>query len=181
MGATNFAYKNRCVVVTDEDYEYENHPERGEYISNYYFRDCYPTYVLSDYDFFKFHDIVISTGYYEGGCIDFVEKRGVDDIEYYIGNQDYYRCKCDFIKEVNEEFSLSTYRIKKLCGNLKDFGGDLKAWINNAYNRVTDYLKEKEAEECHKVIDQIRDEYGYEEYYKTGRFSDGTSLYERVV
>lgn len=181
MGATNFANDNRCVVVTDEDYEFDNIPERGEYISNDYFRRNYPTYTLEDYsDLFKFHDIVISAGHYEGGCIDFVEKWNVDDIEYYIGNLDYYICKCDFIKEVKAEFCISTYRINKLCGNIKDFGGDFEAWINNAYNRVTEYLKEKEAEKCNEVIDQIRDKYGYEEYYTAGRFSDGTCLYKKV-
>lgn len=68
MGTSNFAYENRCVVVTDEDFEFDNIPERGECISNYYFRNNFPTYTLTGYsDLFKFHDIVISAGYYEGG------------------------------------------------------------------------------------------------------------------
>lgn len=181
MGATNFAYENRCVVVTNEDYEFGNIPERGEYISNYYFRNNYPTYTLEDYsDLFKFHDIVISAGYYEGGCIDFVEKWNVGDIDDCIGNLTHLDYKADFIEEVKAEFCISTYRINKLCGNIKDFGGDIDAWINNAIQKITDYLKEKEAEKCNEVIDQIMDSYGYKEYYTTGRFSNGTSLYKKV-
>lgn len=31
MGAANFCYENRCIVVTNEDFDFGNVPEHNEY------------------------------------------------------------------------------------------------------------------------------------------------------
>lgn len=177
MATGNFSFENRCVVVTDEDYEFDNIPSLGNRVND---NRNYPSRILKDYDFFRFYQIVLTSAYYEGACIDFVEKRDVYDIEDWLGQSQYYLYKNDFIKECCAEFGLSKYRINKLCGTIKDCGGDLECWLSNAVEKITDYLKECEAKECNKIIDQIKEDYGYVEVCCVGRFSNGECLYEKV-
>lgn len=177
MGALNFAYVNRCVVITNQDYEFGNIPRLGNWVNN---NRNYSSRLLEDYDLFRFYDIVITCGYYEGACIDFVEKSNVFDIEDWLGQSQYYLTKQDFIKECCNEFGLSKYKLNKLCGCIKDFDNDLEMWLQNAYEKVTDYLKECEAKECNKVIDQIKEDYGYEEYCCVATFSNGEGVYKKV-
>lgn len=177
MATGNFSFENRCVVVTDEDYEFDNIPSLGNRVND---SRNYPSRILKDYDFFRFYQIVLTSAYYEGACIDFFEKRDVYDIEDWLGQSQYYLYKNDFIKECCAEFGLSKYRINKLCGTIKDCGGDLECWLSNAVEKITDYLKECEAKECNKIIDQIKEDYGYVEVRCVGRFSNGECLYEKV-
>lgn len=177
MATGNFSFENRCVVVTDDDYEFGNIPSLGNRVND---SRNYPSRILKDYDFFRFYQIVLTSAYYEGACIDFVEKRDVYNIEDWLGQSQYYLYKNDFIKECCAEFGLSKYRINKLCGTIKSFNNDLECWLENAYEKITDYLKEQEAKECNKVIDQIKEDYGYEEVCCVGRFSNGECLYEKV-
>lgn len=177
MGTSNFAYENRCVVVTNDDYEFGNLPKLGNWVNS---NRNYPSRILEEYDFFKFYQIVLTSGYYEDACIDFVEKNDVGDIEDWLGYCLYNLNKKDFIKECCDEFGLTKYRINKLCGTIKDCGGDLDCWLSNAVEKITEYLKEIEANECNKVIDQIKKDYGYEEICCIGRFSNGECVYERV-
>ena len=71
-GTSNFYYENRCVVVTDEDYESGNVPETEKRPVND--NRNFPQYPLVDYnDDLKFHSIVLTPGYYQAACLDFVE------------------------------------------------------------------------------------------------------------
>lgn len=175
MSTTNFSYKNRCVVVTDEDYEDGNVPVCGEWVNNNIY---YPSRILSDYDKFDFQQIVITGGYYAHACIDFLEKDVC--IEDFLGSTGYYPHKNDFIKECKSTFNLSKYMINKLCGTLKEFNDDMDAWIENAYIKVENYLKEKESDECNKIINEIKKDYGYEEYALTAVASNGEGFYHKV-
>lgn len=175
MSTTNFSYKNRCVVVTDEDYNDNNTPTLGEWVNN---NRNYPSRILSDYDKFDFQQIVLTSGYFVDACIDFYEKDTC--IEDFLGSTGYYPCKIDFIKECKSTFNLSKYMVNKLCGTLKDFGNDMDVWIENAYIKVEEYLKEKEAEECNKIITQIKEDYGYEEYALYCVASNGEGFYNKV-
>lgn len=177
MATGNFSFENRCVVVTDEDYEFGNIPSLGKCVND---NRNYPSYILEEYDFFRFYQIVLTVAYYEGACIDFVETSDGCDIEDLLCKSDYYQYKIDFINDCIAEFGLSKYRINKLCGTIKDFGGDLECWLSNAVEKITDYIKECEAKECNKVIDQIKEDYGYVEVCCVGRFSNGECLYEKV-
>ena len=72
MATHNFAYENRLIYVEDEDYESGNVPEHKEYVQG-----CnrnYPSYYLDEYRA-SFHtlDIVITSAYYSGGCIDYIQ------------------------------------------------------------------------------------------------------------
>lgn len=82
MATGNFCYENRCVVVTDDDYEMDNLPEMGERVDN---SRNYPSYLIKE---FEFWDVVISAGYYEGACIDYIEHHEhspYDVVQGYIG------------------------------------------------------------------------------------------------
>ena len=69
MGTSNFAYKNRCIVVTNDDFEFGNVPET-EYIPQGY-RNYSQSRIPTDFNFFN---VVLTSGYYEHACIDYVEK-----------------------------------------------------------------------------------------------------------
>ena len=71
MATGNFAYENRCIVVTDNDYEDGNIPPLGDWEKNT--SRSYPSRLLAVSDDFKFWNIVITTGYYSGACIDYKE------------------------------------------------------------------------------------------------------------
>lgn len=71
-GTGNFYYENVCLLVTDEDYEtgnypaYESRPINGN--------NNFPQYPLEDWnDDLRFWQIVMTPGYYEHACIDYVE------------------------------------------------------------------------------------------------------------
>lgn len=177
MGARNFMYENRCVVVSNDDYDLGNLPKLGNWINN---NRNYPSRLLEKYNDFRFYNIVLTCGYYEGGCIDFIEKSDVYDIEDWLGQSRYYLTKQDFIKECCYEFDLTTYRVNKLCGCVKDFDNDLEVWLENAYAKITEYIKECEIKQCDKIIDQIKAEYGYEEYGCVATFSNGEGVYKKV-
>ena len=177
MATGNFSFENRCVVVSNDDYEFGNIPSLGNWVNS---NRNYPSRILEEYDFFKFYQIVLTSGYYEDACIDFVEKNEGYDIADLLCKSDYYQYKIDFIQDCIAEFGLSKYLINKLCGTIKDCGGDLECWLSNAVEKITDYLKECEAKDCNKIIDQIKEDYGYIEVCCVGRFSNGECLYEKV-
>ena len=82
MATGNFCYENRCVVVTDDDYEIGNLPEMGECVDN---SRNYPSYLIEEFEFWV---VVLTAGYYEGACIDYIEhhKRSpYDVVQGYIG------------------------------------------------------------------------------------------------
>ena len=52
MATGNFSFENRCVVVTNEDYEFDNLPVLGNRVND---SRNYPSRILKDYDFFRFY------------------------------------------------------------------------------------------------------------------------------
>lgn len=79
MATGNFMYDNRCVFVSDDDYEFNNHPktENSKHDTN----RSYSRRKLADYDYI-FFEIVLTAGYYEGGCIDYIQTEEPDNYEY---------------------------------------------------------------------------------------------------
>ena len=62
MATGNFDYKNRCVVITDEDFENGNIPATNGYAKDY----RRSTRLIVDIDEnLRYYDIVITYGYYE--------------------------------------------------------------------------------------------------------------------
>jgi hypothetical protein len=118
-GTGNFYYENVCLYVSDEDYEMGNYPEYDKSPIND--NRNFPQYPLSDYnDGLECFSIVLTPGYYEGACIDFVELD--DDMWSMVGGyalegelsrfsfedgkwiwQDYYHRENDTVEEQTEQ------------------------------------------------------------------------------
>ena len=177
MGAANFAYTNRCIVVKNDDYEWGNMPEIDETCRTYYDRS-YNGQRLAVSDKFKWHDVVINAGYYEDACIDYVRREDAY-IEDYLGQPYYYNTRKEFFNECRYQFGVSERFLRRVCGRVADFGC-FDAWLDNAYEKLADALAEREEDEVNAELDQIKAGYGYEEYGCFARFSNGEAMYKKI-
>ena len=172
MATGNFCYENRCVVVTDGDYEMDNLPEMGECVDN---SRNYPSYLIEE---FEFWDVVLTAGYYEGACIDYIEHHKhspYDVVQGYIG---YPWSKKSLFAECKEAFGLSRRKMQVICGNVN--GIDIDDYVEKATEKVGEYLAEKEAVKVNKFIDGLKQLHGYEEVERMATFSNGEAIYRKV-
>lgn len=209
-GTGNFYYENRCVVVTDEDYDDGNVPPTEDRPLNG--NRNFPQYPLSDYnDDLKFHSIVLTPGYYSGACIDFVEVENdgiYDDYKYVCENecdQIWYDDESDdwvkngawgkddehltieqaiqFIKDCLTDFpSVTTDDIRKALEEEKA-DGYYRISVFLQDSEIIDKIRESyssEADKCNEIIDQIKRQYGYKEYATSAVFSNGETIYSEI-
>ena len=172
MATGNFRYQNRCVVVTNDDYEMDNLPETEGCVDN---SRNYPSYLIKE---FEFWEVLLIAGYYEGGCIDYIEhhKRSPYElVQWYIG---YPSTKKELFKECKEEFGLSRRKMQAICGNVGDM--DIDDYVENATEKVGEYLAKKEEKVVNEYIDKLKEEYGYEEVCRVATFSNGETIYQKV-
>ena len=174
MSTCNFAYENRCIVVTNDDYEMDNLPPMGEWLNG---NRNYPSRELAVSDDFKFFDVVITSGYYQDACIDYI--RNEHTAEYFLGDIMYYLTKRELFNVCKEELGLSEYRLRKICGKVKDFY-DYDEWIQSAYDKITEYLADNEERKVNEYLDGVKKLYGYGELRCAGVFSNGEGIYEKV-
>lgn len=179
MGAANFCYENRCIVVTNEDFDFGNVPEHNEYDK----KCCrsYPSYFLDDADF-EFWSVVITSGYYEAACIDYKPKfdeYGFNMVESRMNYSFAYRTVKDLVKDFCDEFKLSVYRVRKLIGKLSECDC-LSAFAERAFDRVNEYLSELEEIKVNEFLDRLKSDYGFEEYGVSARFSNGETWYSKI-
>lgn len=176
MATSNFYFENRCIVVTNDDYEMDNLPPLGEY-DNSSLRS-YPSRFLAVSDDFIFWNIVITSGYYEHACIDY-QRNDTDISEFIDGYASLgFETKKAFFDACKEEFHLTEYRLRKVCGNIGNHS--IVDYLEMAYEKLTDYLAAKEETKVNKYLDGVKQSYGYEEYQTSGRFSNGETLYQKV-
>ena len=176
MGAANFAYENRCIVVTNDDWEFGNVPPLKKECYDY--NRNYPSTELKVSDDFSFWDIVLTSGYYEHGCIDYV--RNCYSVEDEFGWSGNYETLKEFYDAVRKEYpQLTEYRLRKLCGKVSDFK-NLDYFIDNAYVEISDYLARIEEIKVNQYLDGVKQNYGYEDICCVGRFSNGEALYQIV-
>lgn len=172
MATGNFCYENRCVVVTNDDYEIGNLPEMGECVDN---SRNYPSYLIEEFEFWV---VVLTAGYYEGACIDYIKhhKRSpYDVVQGYIG---YPSTKKELFKECKEAFGLSRLKMQAICGNVGD--KDIDDYVEKATEKVGKYLAEKEEDKVNKFIDGLKQLHGYEEVCKVVTFSNGETICREV-
>ena len=172
MATSNFCYENRCVVVTDDDYEIGNLPEMGECVDN---SRNYPSYLIEEFEFWV---VVLTVGYYEGACIDYIEHHKhspYDVVQGYIG---YPSTKKELFKECKEAFDLSRRKMQAICGNVGNM--DIDDYVEKATEKVGEYLAEKEEKEVNEYIDKLKEGYGYEEVCRVAIFSNGETIYRKV-
>lgn len=180
MGTSNFNFKHRCVAVTDEDYERGNVPVLGKYVD---YDRCRPSQEIECTEGnFKFFKVVLTAGYYEGGCIDYVETDGtVYEWLYAFGyeadimtfmNDIIATCYSDITRdEVWEEYGNLVRERPELNG------GDL---IEEYDRRITERIAKGEEARVNRTIDVIRNSFGYGEYFCAGHFDNGAALYDKV-
>lgn len=178
MATGNFSFENRCVVVTNEDYKCGNVPSHDEYVSGT--NHSYPSYILDNYDgSFKYWNIVLSSGYYEAACIDYIENDYASNYDY---RTDMYDSVKEFLDDLYIDFKgiLSKNYLNKLFKGFKDFGGDLWKFLDMKLDLLDEHLKDLERLKVDEVIDHIKEEYGYSEYGIYARFNNGETMYSKI-
>lgn len=196
MGTSNFFFLNRCVVTTNEDYELNNLPKLGDWCNNnqnYSSKEvlidelsCCKDYIKSIKPI-RLHKIVLTSGYYEGGCIDFV--RNTDDTpQNYIDLDIYYDWKTinSVIDEITNNFNITDIEIKTIVKNrmwamqIPDTEEEDSSFYEYVMEDIEEKIIENEEIHCNKIIDLIKEKYGYEEYGCVAVASNGESLYNKI-
>ena len=126
----------------------------------------------------SFWDVVLTAGYYEGACIDYIEPHNrspYDVVQGYIG---YPSTKKELFKECKEAFGLSRRKMQAICGNVGDM--DIDDYVEKATEKVGEYLAEKEEAKVNKFIDGLKQLHGYEEVCRVATFNNGETIYQKV-
>lgn len=169
MATCNFGYNNRCVIVTDNDFEFGNIPSIGSH-THLGYRDDYR--VLDDFDNFNFWVPVLGFGYYEDGYIDYIEKDFEDDWRYI----DYVESKNKLAQMLYEDFGASLNRSEKTFRKHMENTNT----IEEAFDKCFKWMREVEEKQVNKVIDGIAQSYGYQECRRVATFSNGEAIYQLV-
>lgn len=171
MATSNFFYKNRCVAISDDDFETGNVPECE---SNYFGRD---KMLLQRVLMFN---ITINIGYYEGGCIDYSIR---DDYENIL--TDFYGCyytpstKKELINDIayycSDYIKVSKRELTKVLRALS---------MSKDFSKISDRLEAlilpKIEDKVNDIIDNIKREYGYIELKRISTFSNGEAIYKQI-
>ena len=190
----NFAYENRCILVTEDDIEDGNVPETDDRPINR--NSTFPQYPLIDYnDDLKFHSIVLTPGYYEGACIDYVNINDEDDLEYYdwlcqnrVLDLIYKGDAINTLKSIFSDFPVITEEdFKSAIQSAKDkhisLSKEMRSDDSPIRKKIIDtYEKDTiaEAKKCDKILDEIKRDYGYKELNVFARFSNGETMYSFI-
>lgn len=179
MSAPNFNYENRCVLVRDSDFEDGNLPPMGDFLGfdrNYQSREVLPP---GQYKF-RFHDLVITSGYYSDACLDFI--RNDNDIHdmLYLPWYDMENSITEVKDSLRRQFKISRAKLNAMFGKWDKVETKWK-FIDRGLERAADYLAELEREKCNEAIDIYKQMYRYEELAVSVRFSNGETWYTRVA
>lgn len=191
MGTANFYFKNRCIVVSNEDMESENTPSYSKKESNISLRS-FPCYPLEGYDDeLKLVELTINSAYYEGACIDWHFNDNTAGSIIGLDLYDHCPTTSELFKDIKEFFpSLSKKAFRNAVHSIREkmglkgyeriAKGDEWDYIEEIDNAITEWLREKEAERANEELTRIKALYGYDEYKVIGRFSNGETLYQRA-
>ena len=175
MATSNFDYENRCVVITNEDFEDGNIPATNGYIGN---RRVYTRLRVDIDEDLRYYDIVITYGYYEHACLDFVEKSNPEDCLSLYGSCEFKNAH-ELHKCMSEDFGISVPTARRACGKSSENEG-FWDYVSAAFERMDDYLKYHEAKICNRIIDRIKKDYGYEEWARYATSSNGETIYRKI-
>ena len=171
MATSNFFYKNRCVAISNKDFEEGNIPECE---CDYFGRN---KMLLQRVLMFN---ITINIGYYTGGCIDYAINDNYENIltDFY----GYYytpSTKKEIINDITyycrEYIHLTKKELAKELEGLK-FDKDLE----QISDRLEALILPKIEDKVNEIIDKIKQEYGYTELTRVATFSNGESIYKRI-
>lgn len=178
MATSNFCFENRCIVVKDEDFEFGNVPEHNKYNKNSL--SSYPSSILDESNF-DYWNVVLTSGYYEGACIDYIprlDEYGQDMVTSRMRYYWSYDSVKQLINDFVDEFRLSVYRVRKLIGKLSECV-DLEHFCERAFDRVHEYLSKIEEIKVNEFLDELKQRFGYAELYVSARFSNGETIYKQ--
>lgn len=179
MATSNFCYDNRCVVVTNDDYECGNHPQLDEYRPESL--RSYPSHKLAGYDFI-FWDVVLTLGYYEHACIDYVERPDSRNVYDYFNTVRYSTVR-EFCEDVYGEFKdiVSRSKIRKIFTGFRCSGKEIYDFLEDKFDEFVEYAAAIERKKVEAAIDKIKADYGYEEYGVYARFNNGETWYSKIA
>lgn len=171
MGTSNFFYKNRCVAISDNDFENGNLPECE---NDYYGRN---KMLLQKVLMF---DITINLGYYTGGCIDYAINDSYDNIinDFY----GYYyepSTKKELINDIYH-YCKDTIEISKRSLQRLLTGLSLSKDFEAIKDKIEDYILPKIECKVNTIINDIKREYGYIELTRISTFSNGEAIYRQI-
>ena len=178
MSAPNFSYDRRCVLVRNEDFEWDNVPAHTETFDN---DRSYPSAYLDKYkDDFATVAIVITSGYYADACIDIVDRE--DKTNELLGYANYYsghnreELVNDICYFLGCSYNFANTRLKG-CR----LGSDTYEYdIEKAFEKIVDDWRDVEVRKANKVLNKIKRSYGYKELTRTALFSNGEAWYDYV-
>ena len=173
MSANNFAFENRCIVVEDDDFTFGNVPKHLEYVQGS--KRNYPSYYLDEYRYRFFTlDIVITSAYYSGACIDYDKNDG------YLDNFFAYENEAEYIvNEIVYDFKAYRFSKRKLRKLVKEVcNAPLSDYT--AFDALFEFLFALEKAEADKILDKIKADYGYTEVETFAKFDNGEVWYNAV-
>lgn len=178
MSAPNFSYDRRCVLVRNDDFEWDNVPAHTETFDN---DRSYPSAYLDAYkDDFATVAIVLTSGYYADACIDIVDRE--DKANELLGYANYYsgHNRQELISDICYFLGCSpNFANTRLKGCR--LGSDTYEYdIEKAFERIVDDWRDVEVEKANKVVNKIMKAYGYKELAKVAQFSNGEAWYDYV-
>lgn len=178
MSAPNFSYDRRCVLVRNDDFEWDNVPAHTTLFDN---DRSYPSAYLDAYkDDFATVAIVLTSGYYADACIDIVDRE--DKANELLGYANYYsghnrqELVNDICYYLGCSYNFANTRLKG-CR----LGSDTYEYdIEKALEKIVDDWRDVEVCKANKVLDKIKRAYGYKELTRTALFSNGEAWYNYV-
>lgn len=188
MGTCNFNIKNRCVVISDEQWEFGDTPsfdkDNDKYNYDSYKNDRDFIGIVDDKEYTNnliSTDLVAFNGYYEASSIDFRQNENLrDDLEYF-----YTSCNFDSLKEYIYRFDnqgFHYFACRYLRKAVKETVGikDLDKRIQKINDLIEERCLKRDIKEANKMLDLIKKDYGYSEYEVSARFSSGETHYKKV-
>ena len=179
MSAPNFSFDRRCVLVTNDDFEFGNVPARDcEDFGN---NRSYPSCLLEDYkdDFFTVA-IVLTAGYYADACIDIVDRE--DRADELIGHVGYYSnyTRKELLDDVCYFLGCSRNFANTRLKGCRLGSDTYEHDIEKAFEHIVDDWREVELRKANKVVDKIMKDYGLKELCCVAQFSNGEAWYDYV-
>ena len=178
MSAPNFSYSRRCVLVTNDDYEYGNCPALGKSFD----RDrCYASTYLEKYeDDFSTVAIVLTNGYYQDACIDIVDD---DSLISELSCSDYHFAtltRDELYDELYYYFkgNISKRMMLRHLKGLNRWDYDYQSKLAHAVDAMFEEVRDYEVKKANKAVNQLMKSYGLRELVCVARFSNGEAWYD---
>jgi hypothetical protein len=180
MSAPNFSYDRRCVLVRNDDFEWDNVPAHTTPFDN---DRSYPSVYLDAYkDDFATVAIVLTSGYYADACIDIVDD---DRLVSELSCADYHFAdltRDELYDELDYYFcgNLSKRAMLRHLKGLNRRDDDYQSKLACAVDAIFEEVREYEVRKANKLLNKIKRSYGYKELTRTALFSNGEAWYDYV-